>query len=62
MNNINLKELPNDYKKLYANKIYIDITHEKIKYDDTTINSVIDFFIEHEEYEKCEKLKRYDNK
>ncbi len=58
MRNILIAELPNEYKELYANKIYTDIIQEKIKYDNITIDGVIDFFIETEEYEKCEKIKK----
>jgi len=64
MKSINLGEIPDDYKDLYANKIFLDIVREKLKYDDKTIKEVIDYFILNEEYEKCEKIKNElnDNK
>jgi len=57
MKSIIIEELPLEYKELYANKIYTDIIQEKIKYCDDTINGIIAYFIEKEEYEKCEKIK-----
>jgi len=58
MKNCNINELPEEYQELYANKIYSEVIQEKIKYDNQTMVSLIDYFIENEEYEKCKKLKK----
>ena len=57
MKNISLNELPVDYKPIYAEKIYIEITHEKILYNENTIKELYDFYIGIEEYERCAKVK-----
>ena len=57
MKTLKITEIPEDYHDLYANKIYHEITQEKILYDKKTINEVIDIFAQSEEYEKCKKLK-----
>ena len=63
MNNINFEELPEDYRELYANKLYTEMIQEKKKFNSETIESLKDIFIQNEEYEKCEKINSFhDNK
>jgi len=57
MKHVNINELPEDYRNLYANKIYFEIINEKISYDKKTIDDIVDYFITTEDYMKCKNLK-----
>jgi len=62
MKHLVINELPLEYQDLYANKIYFEITKEKIIYDSETISMLLNYFIKNEDYDKCIILKEYEQK
>lgn len=60
MKNFNFDELPLEFHPVYVERIYDEIIND-IVYDDKTIDKLINIFIESDEFEKCQNLKKMKN-
>jgi hypothetical protein len=61
MKEIYLEILPDDYKNLFANKLYNDVINNNEVFSSKTIKHTLNYFESIEEYEKCKQLQNILN-